>query len=213
MTAIEVREEYLIKSEEALRQQFGETTDSIWEKATATLSDPMVEFIGKSPFCCISSSDSAGRSDLSPRGDAPGFIEVADRKTLLIPDRPGNRRYDTIRNIFETGQMSLLFIIPGVPITLRVNGRAEVTRDPAILERFPVRGKLPAMVVIVTVQEAYGHCAKAILRGKIWQEDFKLSSADVPSLADLMSHHLAVNSEVYTDLEDVISRDIRDDMY
>lgn len=104
-------------------------------------------------------------------------------------------------------------MIPGVPITVRVNGTATVTRDPQLLERFPVRGKLPKMVVIVSVQECYGHCAKAILRGKIWQDDFVLSSADVPGLADLMSYHPGVKEEVYADMQEIIARDIRDDMY
>lgn len=213
MSSIAGRDEYLISDEAELRSHFGDTTDRVWDKASSVLTRPMVEFIGKSPFCCISSNDGSGRSDISPRGDGPGFVEVADSGTLLIPDRPGNRRYDTIRNIFQVPQVSLLFMIPGVPITVRVNGSATVTRDPLLLERFAVREKLPKMVVVVSVQECFGHCAKAILRGRIWQDDFKLSSADVPSLADLMSYHLDVKQDSYNDLQDVIARDIRDDMY
>ena len=213
MTELTLQDQYLIKNEAQLREQFGDTTESIWAKATDTLSEPMAKFIGLSPYCCISSSDGQGRTDLSPRGDAPGFISVANSRHLFIPDRPGNRRYDTIRNIVQNPQVSLLFMIPGVPITLRVNGQAQVSCDPDLLNQFVVQERLPKMVVIVTVQEAYGHCAKAILRGKIWEDNYRQSSADVPSLTDLMTHHLKIDEDSVNRVEGNVVQDLKDSMY
>lgn len=213
MSELAIKDQYLIKDESQLRAHFGDTTDSIWAKATDFISEPMQQFIRLSPFCSISSSDCQGRTDISPRGDAPGFVTVASLNQLLIPDRPGNRRYDSIRNILENGQVSLLFMIPGVPITLRVNGHAQVSFDPELLSTFEVQKRLPKMVLIVTVQEAYGHCAKAILRGKIWEKNYRQSSADVPSLTQLMTHHLQLNKDEVSDLDTRVSNDIKDSMY
>ncbi len=213
MSELKILDQYLIKNEAQLREQFGNTTESIWAKASDFISEPMCKFIELSPFCCISSRDNQGRTDISPRGDAPGFIHVASAGQLLIPDRPGNRRYDTIRNIMETGDVSLLFMIPGVAITLRVNGQAQVTCDPDLLSRFAVKEKLPKMIIIVTVQEAYGHCAKAILRGKIWREDFMLTGADVPSLPEMMTHHLAIKAAEVDRIESNVIQDLKDSMY
>lgn len=213
MPTLEIKNDYLLKNEAQLREQFGETTESIWAKASDFISEPMRQFISLSPFCCISSCDESGRTDISPRGDAPGFVSVADSGELLIPDRPGNRRYDTIRNIMETSQVSLLFMIPDISITLRVNGHAQITFDPDILSRFEVKGRLPKMVLIVTVQEAYGHCAKAILRGKLWQENYKASPTQVPSLAELMSHHLALKTEEIDQIDQNVVQDLKDSMY
>lgn len=213
MSELTVNDRYLIKNETQLRAQFGETTESIWAKATDFISEPMNKFIGLSPFCSIASCDKQGRTDISPRGDAPGFVSVASSNQLLIPDRPGNRRFDNIRNILENGQVSLLFMIPGVPITLRVNGHAQVSCDPELLSKFEVQKRLPKMVLIVTVQEAYGHCAKAILRGKIWEKNFRQSSADVPSLTELMTHHLALDKDQVSDVDNRVSNDIKNSMY
>ena len=213
MPALKIQDQYLIKNEAQLREQFGDTTDSIWAKATNSISEPMRKFIELSPYCCISSSDNQGQTDISPRGDAPGFIEVANPGQLLVPDRPGNRRYDTMRNIFQNPQVSLLFMIPGVPITVRVNGTAQISSDPELLGQFVVRNKQPKMVVIVSVEEAYGHCAKAILRGKLWESDFKLSSADVPTLAELMTYHLKIKDEEFDRIDGTIQQDLKDSMY
>lgn len=213
MQELKIDNKYLLKDEAQLREKFGKTTDSIWAKASDSISEPMRRFIALSSFCCISSCDNSGRTDLSPRGDEPGFITVADSGELLIPDRPGNRRYDTIRNIMETGQVSLLFMISGISITLRVNGKAQVTFDPDIISRFEVNGKLPKMVVIVTVEEAYGHCAKAIMRGKIWQDDYKITSKEAPSLSELMSKHLSLKVEEIASIEQAVVQDLKDSMY
>lgn len=213
MSELTVNDQYLIRSEAQLRAQFGETTESIWAKATDFISEPMRKFIELSPFCCLSSCDRQGQTDISPRGDAPGFVNVASANQLLLPDRPGNRRYDNVRNILDNGQVSLLFMIPGVPITLRVNGHAQVSCDPELLNKFEVQKKLPKMVLIVTVQEAYGHCAKAILRGKIWEENYRKTSVDVPDLTELMTHHLVMTKAEVDDVDTRVSNDVKHSMY
>lgn len=213
MREFKINSECLLKDEEHLREKFGHTTDSIWAKAATCISQPMKQFIELSTFCCISSYDNTGRTDISPRGDAPGFIKVANKNYLLIPDRPGNRRFDTIRNILETSQVSLLFMIPGIAITLRVNGKAQVSYDPGLSAQFEVDGTYPKMVIIVEVEEAYGHCAKAIMRGKVWKDEYKKLSKEVPTLTDLMSSHLSLAEEDINDIDKAVAQDLIDSMY
>lgn len=213
MQKFKIKSECLLKNETHLREKFGDTTESIWAKAANFISEPMEKFIELSTFCCISSYDSTGRTDISPRGDAPGFIKVANTNYLLIPDRPGNRRFDTIRNILETSQVSLLFMIPGIAITLRVNGKAQVSYDPGLSAQFEVDGTYPKMVIIVEVEEAYGHCAKAIIRGKVWKDDYKKSSKEAPTLTDLMSSHLSLEKEQVNKINEAVAQDLIDSMY
>jgi len=213
MNDLSIKPEYLIDNEAKLRELCGDTTESIWAKATTIITEPMQEFIALSPFCCLSSQNADHKSDLSPRGDPAGFVTVANESTLLIPDRPGNRRYDTMRNVMQSPGVSLLFMIPGVSITLRVNGQALISCDPELLEPFSMRGKLPKLVLIVKVEEAYGHCAKAIMRSNLWDPNAQQSPADVPSLADLMMHHRKISTEAAKDIDETIKQDLKDSMY
>ncbi len=213
MPDLKIREKYLVKDEEKLRAICGHTTESIWAKATTVITEPMQQFISMSPFCCLSSQNSEYKSDLSPRGDPAGFVTVANESTLLMPDRPGNRRYDTMRNVVQSPHVSLLFMIPGVSITLRVNGKAQITHDPELLEPFAVRDKLPQLVLIIHVEEAYGHCAKAILRSKLWDPKAKRSAQEVPTLAELMMHHRDISKDEAELIDENISLDIKNSMY
>jgi PPOX class probable FMN-dependent enzyme len=123
--------------------------------------------IESSPFVALATSGPEGL-DCSPRGDTPGFVRIADEKTLMIPDRRGNNRIDSLRNIVRDPRVALLFLIPGVSETMRVNGRAVLSTDPELLESFKVDGKAPRCVIVVTVERAYFQCAKAIVRSKLW---------------------------------------------
>jgi PPOX class probable FMN-dependent enzyme len=123
--------------------------------------------IESSPFVALATSGPEGL-DCSPRGDAPGFVRIADEKILMIPDRRGNNRIDSLRNIVRDPRVALLFLIPGVSETMRVNGRAALSTDPELLESFKVDGKAPRCVIVVTVERAYFQCAKAIVRSKLW---------------------------------------------
>jgi len=138
-------------------------------------------FIAASPFLILATSTAAG-ADCSPKGDAPGFVTVADEKTLLIPDRRGNNRIDGLRNIVANPQVGLIFMVPGVDETYRVNGRARISTDPALLARFVVDGKPPRTVIVVDVDQAFPHCPKALVRSRLWQSAARPRPAAVPTI-------------------------------
>src|ERR1043165_5778566 len=137
-------------------------------------------FIEAAPFFALSTSGPEG-VDCSPRGDAPGFVRVADERTLLIPDRRGNNRIDSLRNIVRDPRVSLLFLIPGVGETFRVIGRAKISTDPALLDSFVFAGKTPRAVIIVTAERVYFQCSKAIVRSKRWDTETKVDRRSLPS--------------------------------
>lgn len=139
------------------------------KKELTALDEHMRRFIGHSPFVVIGTCDRDGHCDASPRGDAPGFVRVLDDVTLLIPDRPGNKRVDSMRNILQTGRIGALFLVPGYGETLRVNGRAAIIRDEAHLATMTVNGKQPTIAVAVTVEQCFLQCAKAMYRSKLWE--------------------------------------------
>jgi PPOX class probable FMN-dependent enzyme len=149
------------------------------------------QFIGLSPFCCLATSDGKGHADVTPRGDKPGFVRVLDDKTLLIPERPGNNRMDSLRNIIQHPSLGLLFLIPGFEDTLRVNGRGRVTRDPGLLADSAVDGKLPKFGVLVAVDEVFFHCAKAFRRSRLWDPTAQLARNTMPTLARMIMDQMA----------------------
>ncbi|MCX7305739.1 MAG: pyridoxamine 5'-phosphate oxidase family protein [Hyphomicrobiales bacterium] len=149
-------------------------------------------FIARSPFVLIGSSDGKGNADVTPKGDKPGFAAVLDETTIAIPDRPGNNRLDTLENIILDPAIGLLFLIPGMNETLRVNGEAKITLDPALRERFTVEGKQPVSVVVVTVKSAYMHCAKAFMRSQLWQPESWSDRKSMPTLGEILRDQLAL---------------------
>ena len=205
--------QYQISSEEELRAIMGEPVhELVLIKSSDSLSGSMKKFIALSPFVCLATHGNDDSCDVSPRGDAPGFVHVLDDKTLVIPDRPGNKRLDSILNIINQPNMALLFMIPGVLETLRVNGSGTVSNDPELLERFDVNGKLPSLVIVVTVEEAFGHCSKAFRRSKLWDTDY-LPKTKAPSLAEMMSGHLQLDEDTSSILEAAIEDDAQNNMY
>src|SRR5689334_23365886 len=156
----------LVTSEEALRDLLGHPSELVIKKQLPALDRHCRNYIALSPFMLLGTANAAGDCDVSPRGDAPGFVAVLDDKYIAIPDRPGNRRIDSLRNIVQNGKVGLLFMIPGVEETLRINGRACLTREPALLERLTARGKVPTLAIGVEVEEAFLHCAKAFKRSQ-----------------------------------------------
>jgi PPOX class probable FMN-dependent enzyme len=149
------------------------------------------QYIGLSPFCCLATSDGKGSADVTPRGDKPGFVRVIDEATLLIPERPGNNRMDSLRNIIQNPSLGLLFLIPGFEDTLRVNGRGRVTKDPGLLAESAVDGKLPKFGVLVLVDEAFFHCAKAFRRSRLWDPTAQLARSNMPTLARMIMDQMA----------------------
>ncbi len=146
----------------------------------------MRDFIQRSSFLCLGTQNLDGKADVSPRGDPAGFVHILDDETLAIPDRPGNNRLDSLVNILANPNVGLLFIIPGFDDTLRVNGVAHLVRDPALLERLAVNGRAPRLAIIVKVQEAFLHCAKAFRRSHLWSPDHFQDRSEMPSLMKIL---------------------------
>jgi PPOX class probable FMN-dependent enzyme len=166
-------------------------TDASMRKELRALDGHCRSFIGKSPFVLIGSSDNSGNADVTPKGDKPGFALVLDDKTIAIPDRPGNNRLDTLENILLNPSVGLLFLIPGMNETLRINGDARITVDADLRERLAVDGKQPQSVVVVSVKAAYMHCAKAFMRSELWKPDSWYDRATLPTLGQILSDQMA----------------------
>ena len=199
----------VIRSEEELRALMGNpVAPSVVDKTLSTLDRHCLTFIARSPFVLVATSDGTGRMDISPKGDAPGFVRVMDEKTLVIPDRPGNQRFDTFRNLFQSPRVGLMFLIPGKRETLRIGGRAEVVRDAAVLESLNAQGKVPALALAVHVDEAFFHCSKCMIRSHLWQHEQWAALDGLPTLAETMRDAAPV--EV---LESVIKDDEEQRLY
>jgi len=176
-----------IRSAEELATIIGTPSGISLKKELKALDEHMRRFIAHSPFVVISTHSTNGRCDASPRGDAPGFIHVVDDRTLLIPDRPGNKRVDSFRNILETGSIGLLFLVPGVGETLRVNGRAAMIRDETWLTPLSAQGKRPLVAVVVAIEECFLQCAKALLRSKLWEPHERPNLQSLPCAAEMLT--------------------------
>jgi hypothetical protein len=162
-------------------------------KTLPQLDRHMVRFIGLSPFCVLASVGGDGTVDVSPRGGAPGFVQVVDARTLVLPDRPGNNRLDSFRNILSgSGEVSLLFFLPGMDETVRVAGRASLTDDPARLAAMVEFGKTPRTALTVTVREAFLHCAKALMRGRLWDGEAQVDRSLFPSMGEMIVEQTGV---------------------
>jgi PPOX class probable FMN-dependent enzyme len=148
-------------------------------------------FIALSPFCVLSSSDASGQADASPRGDPPGFVKVLDDKTLLLPDRPGNNQVDSLQNIVQNQGVGLLFFVPGMNETLRVKGKAEITTDPELLQPAEVSGRPPLSGLKVTVEEAFLHCGRALIRGRLWDADAQIARSSYPTYGQVLADQIA----------------------
>ena len=179
-----------IEDFDRLRELYGPASERSLKKELRHLDRHCRAFIARSPFLVIASTDPEGRCDASPKGDAPGFVEVVDDKTLLIPDRLGNNRVDTLGNLLACPGVGLIFLVPGVNETLRVNGRARVTTDTALLETMAVNGKAPRSGILVAVEEVYFHCGKALIRSDLWNPEKQLKRGEFPSLGRILADQI-----------------------
>jgi uncharacterized protein len=177
---------FAVTSVEQLEALYGEPRPVAVLKEVATITYGYARLIEAAPFVAIATSGPEGL-DCSPKGDPAGFVRILGKKTLAIPDRPGNNRIDGMRNIVRDPRIALLFLIPGVGETLRVNGRATISVDPDLLQSFAIGGKPPRSVLIVHVERIYFHCSKAIVRSKLWQESAKIDRAALPSTGALIA--------------------------
>lgn len=184
----------IIETEAQLRALIGMPAELTCAKISNRLNHATRLFIERSPFVCIATSGAAGECDLSPRGDPAGFVRILDERTLLIPERPGNRLADSLRNMLINPHVGLLFIVPGVTDTLRVNGRATITTDAELLAPCAVEGKLPRLGVLVDIAEAYTQCSKAFLRSQLWDAQRFVDPASMPTGGQV---HRAIQGEAF----------------
>lgn len=184
----------VIHTEAQLRALLGEPAPLTCAKISDRLNPMTRLFVERSPLVCLATSDAGGGCDLSPRGDPAGFVRILDERTLLIPERPGNRLADSLRNILANPHVGLLFIVPGATDTLRVNGRATITTDAALLAPSAIEGKAPRLGLLVDVDEAYTQCSKALLRSHFWDPARFVDPAAMPTGGQV---HRAIQGEAF----------------
>lgn len=175
-----------IKDEAALRAIFPPAQGLAIQKCLDHLDVHARDFIARAPFLCIGTQSPDGRADVSPRGDPKGFVRVLDDRTLVIPDRPGNNRFDTLTNILGNPATALVFMVPGFDETLRVNGTARLTTDPALLASMVVNGRTPTIAIVLTVTESFLHCAKAFRRSALWDPAQRQDRREMPSIVQMI---------------------------
>ncbi len=163
--------EYVITDEAQLAEILGEPSELVKQKIGHSLNDAMKEFIRRSPMLMYSTIDAQGLGDVSPKGDAPGFVQVDDNGNLLIPDRPGNKLAFGYRNLLANPAIGLIFVVPTMTETLRVKGTAVVSNDPELLQQLSARGKPATLCALVTVKECFFHCGKAMIRSDMWKPE------------------------------------------
>ena len=195
----------MIETHESLRKAYPAAKPRALAKQLDRLDPHCMRFIGLAPFLVIATAGKDGRVDASPRGGAPGFVRVVDDKTLHLPDALGNNRLDSFTNIVQTGNVGLIFFIPGMDETLRVNGKAKLRDDAALLREFPHERHPPRVVVEIGVEEAYLHCAKALMRSKLWASEHRIERATFPSMGQMIKDQSGLPGPVETQA-DAIAR-------
>ena len=197
--------------ESDLRKLYPPTVERARLKTQFKLDKHSRNFIARSPFVCIGSSSERG-ADVTPRGDEPGFVLVLDDTTLAIPDWPGNNRLDSFSNIVLNPQVALLFLIPGVDETLRASGTAEIRTSSELLERWQRNGKKPRAVLVVTIREAFFHCGKALIRSRLWKDNYKIQRSELPPYGEILKDQI-VTSETAEQIEMSIQSGYKNKLY
>ena len=175
-----------ITDEQELREIIGSPTELVAAKISDRLNDLTRQFIERSPFLCVATACPDGGLDVSPRGDPAGFVRILDERTLLLPDRPGNRIADTLTNLLADARIALLFLIPGVGDSFRVNGRASIVDDPDLLAPSAVEGKPPRLGILVEIEEAFTQCSKALIRSGLWNPERHIDRGELPSSGEIL---------------------------
>jgi hypothetical protein len=175
-----------ITDEQQLRAVIGSPSELVAGKIADRLNHLIRQFVERSPFVCVATTRPDGGVDVSPRGDPPGFARILDERTLLLPERPGNRIADTLTNLLHDARIGLLFLIPGVGDSLRVNGRAVIVDDPELLAGSVVDGKTPRLGILVSIEEAYTQCSKALIRSDLWNPERHIDRSELPSGGEIL---------------------------
>ena len=194
-----------ITDNQTLRELVGTPSERAVKKQLAYLDTHATAFIERSPFVLLGTAGPDGRCDVSPKGDRPGFVAVLDEHTVVIPDRPGNKRLDSLQNILANPHVGLLFLIPGMDETLRVNGAAELVRDDDLLERMAVDGKRPLLGIMVHVEETFLHCGRSFLRAQLWEPEHYMTRGEMPSLARMITDQTRASGDSDADYERIVS--------
>ena len=203
----------LVTSVDELTELIGTPSELVLKKQLSELDGHMKAFIAESPFLLLGTASRDGGCDVSPRGDLHGLAKVLDSKTLVIPDRRGNRRIDSLRNILETGRVGLLFLIPGMGETLRVNGRACLVRDDEVLASLAVEDKPPLVGIAVEVEECFLQCAKAVIRSKLWESRAGNGKSRLPCFAEMLIDQTKLEGETVESLNRQIEDSYNNKLY
>jgi PPOX class probable FMN-dependent enzyme len=200
-----------MSNESELRKLYPPPIERARLKTLRRLDQHCANFIARSPFLCLGTSSEHG-ADVTPRGDEPGFVHLLNETTLAIPDWPGNNRLDSFSNIFANPQVALLFFIPGVQETLRVNGTAEITTNPELMNRWERNGKRPRAVVVIAVREAFLHCGKALIRSRLWQDDYKIDRSELPPYGRMLKDQIET-TETAEEMQSSIEKGYANKLY
>jgi PPOX class probable FMN-dependent enzyme len=193
----------------SLVASYGPVSKGAQLKDIGRLDAHLSRFIGLSPICLVSTADAAGRQDVTPRGDPPGAFKVLDEHTLALADRPGNNRLDTLKNLLENPEIALIFLLPGMNETVRVAGTARLSTDPELLESMAVQGKRPKCAIVVTVRQAYLHCAKALLRSRLWTGEYAQPQGTFPSIGRMVGDQIGLSEEEKVQREKMIEHNYK----
>ena len=202
----------VISSEAQLRAILGTPSEGASNKTIHIIDEHCQKFIAHSPFLTIASANQNGQVDVSPKGDPAGFVKVLDEKTLAIPERLGNKRADTFVNILKQPGIGLLFMIPGITETLRVNGKAQIVTDLALREQLAHKEKLPQFALVVHVEEVFMHCSKCMIRSSLWADIDPTIRSKVPGLAEVIKDHAKIDAPIEA-LESYLKADEKDGLY
>ena len=203
----------VISSEEALREIIPAPRGyGTWEKSLTFVDPHAAAFIARSPFVMIATTSADGKMDISPKGDPAGFVRVIDEHTLAIPDRPGNGRADTFRNLLENPRISVYFLVPGRSETLRVNGAASLVKDQWLLDDMAVKGKPAQLAIAVTVEESFFHCSKCVVRSNLWDAEAWDDASELAGLGQIMKDQLKLQVEAEK-IEANLQKDVETRLY
>ncbi|HLW69490.1 MAG TPA: MSMEG_1061 family FMN-dependent PPOX-type flavoprotein [Candidatus Binataceae bacterium] len=203
--------DYRITKLAQLRAIIGEPGALVPHKLLKALDEPMVEFIGRSPFLVLATADAAGNQDASPKGDAPGFVAIENRRSLLIPDRKGNKLVFSLQNILANPHVGLIFMVPGTDETLRVNGTAELTVEPEVLKRLAARGADAQLAIRLTIRECFFHCAKAFMRSQLWRPESWSERVKI-SWGDYLASKTGADAKTARQIDQFVEQDYKNNL-
>jgi len=189
VTSDPTTDSFAISTAEEYRALRGDGGQAMYDKSMDVIDDHIREFLALTTFVTIASIDADGNMDVSPKGDPPGFIKVLYDTTIAIPERAGNRRSDTFTNVLENPAVGLICLVPGMDETMRINGSASLTTDPALMETMEVEGHVPALALVVHVEEAFIHCGRAVKRGRVWDPEAQIDRSIYPSVGEVLFDH------------------------